>query len=143
MNYIQKFKTIYRRKSLAAIVQWARPVRWSVLLISFLAVISSLFSLGITLDTKSLIDAATSGNRSSLWLYAAVLVGLMAATRLSSVLSSYVNTKATAVLQKHLQSLVTEEILDKEYAFLKGYHSGELTNRVFSDVSVVTRASGQ
>ncbi len=137
MNYIQKFKTIYRRKSLAAIVQWARPVRWSVLLISFLAVISSLFSLGITLDTKSLIDAATSGNRSSLWLYAAVLVGLMAATRLSSVLSSYVNTKATAVLQKHLQSLVTEEILDKEYASLKGYHSGELTNRVFSDVSVV------
>ena len=137
MNYIQKFKTIFRRKSLAAIVQWARPVRWSVLLISFLAVISSLFSLGITLDTKSLIDAATSGNRSSLWLYAAVLVGLMAATRLSSVLSSYVNTKATAVLQKHLQSLVTEEILDKEYAFLKGYHSGELTNRVFSDVSVV------
>ena len=137
MNYIQKFKTIYRRKSLAAIVQWARPVRWPVLLISFLAVISSLLSLGITLDTKSLIDAATSGNRSSLWLYAAVLVGLMAATRLSSVLSSYVNTKATAVLQKHLQSLVTEEILDKEYASLKGYHSGELTNRVFSDVSVV------
>ena len=137
MNYIQKFKTIFRRKSLAAIVQWARPVRWSVLLISFLAVISSLLSLGITLDTKSLIDAATSGNRSSLWLYASVLVGLMAATRLSSVLSSYVNTKATAVLQKHLQSLVTEEILDKEYAFLKGYHSGELTNRVFSDVSVV------
>ena len=137
MNYIQKFKSIFRRKSLAAIVRWARPVRWSVLLISFLAVLSSLLSLGITLDTKSLIDAATSGNRSSLWLYAAVLVGLMAAIRLFSVLTSYMNVKASAVLQKHLQSMVTEKILDKEYASLKGYHSGELTNRVFSDVSVV------
>ncbi len=137
MNDFKKFKQIFRRKSLAAIVRWARPVRWSILLVSFLAVVGSLFSLGIALDTKSLIDAATSGNRSSLWLYAAVLVGLMAATRLSYVLSSYIATKATAVLQKHLQSMVTEEILDKEYASLKGYHSGELTNRVFSDVTVV------
>ena len=137
MKYIQKFKQIYRRQSLTAIQQWARPVRWAVLLISLLSVLSSLLSLGITLDTKSLIDAATSGNRSSLWLYAAVLVGLMASIRLSNILSAYVNTKAAAVLQKHMQSLVTEEILDKEYASLKGYHSGELTNRVFSDVSVV------
>ena len=71
-------------------------------MVSLLSVLSSLLSLGITLDTKSLIDAATSGNRSSLWLYAAVLVGLMAAIRLFSVLSSYVNIKAAAVLQKHL-----------------------------------------
>ena len=66
MKYIQKLKKLFRRKSLAAILQWARPVRWAVLLISFLSVLSSLLSLGITLDTKSLIDAATSGNRSSL-----------------------------------------------------------------------------
>ena len=99
MKYIQKFKQIYRRQSLTASQQWARPVRWAVLLISLLSVLSSLLSLGITLDTKSLIDAATSGNRSSLWLYAAVLVGLMASIRLSNILSAYVNTKAAAVLQ--------------------------------------------
>ena len=29
------------------------------------------------------------------------------------------------------------EILEKQYASLKGYHSGELVNRVFSDKSVV------
>ena len=69
-------------------MEWARPVRWSVLAISFLSVLSSLLSLGLTLDTKSLIDAATSGNRSALLLYAAVLVGLIASIRLCSVLSS-------------------------------------------------------
>ena len=88
MRYIRKLKDVFRRKSLMTIVQWARPVRWSVLTISFLAVFSSLLSLGLTLDTKSLIDAATSGNRSALWLYAAVLVGLIASIRLCSVLSS-------------------------------------------------------
>ena len=137
MNYIQKFKTIFRRESLAAIVQWARPVRWSVLFIGFLAVVNSLLSLGIPLDTKRLIDAALSGNRSALWLYGAVLIGLMATIRLFGILSASVRLKATSDLQKHLQSLVTEAILDKEYASLKEFHSGELTNRVFSDVTVV------
>lgn len=137
MKYIRKMKDVFRRKSLMTIVLWARPVRWSVLTISFLAVFSSLLSLGLTLDTKSLIDAATSGNRSALWLYAAVLVGLIATIRLCAVLSSGLRTKASANLQRHLQTLVTEAIFNKEYASLKGYHSGELTNRVFSDVSVV------
>ena len=137
MSYIRKLKKVLHRKSLEAIVQWARPVRWSVLAISFLAVFSSLLSLGLTLDTRSLIDAATSGNRSALWLYAAVLVGLIAAIRLCAVFSSWLRVRASARLQRHLQSLVTEAIFNKEYASLKAYHSGELTNRVFSDVSVV------
>ena len=137
MRYIRKMKEVFRRRSLMTIVHWARPVRWSVLVISVLAVLSSLLSLGLTLDTKSLIDAATSGNRSALWLYAAVLVGLIATIRLCAVLSSWLRVKASAGLQRHLQSLVTEAIFNKEYASLKGYHSGELTNRVFSDVSVV------
>ena len=137
MNYIRKLKEVFRRKSLMTIVHWARPVRWSVLVISVLAVFSSLLSLGLTLDTRSLIDAATSGNRSALWLYAAVLVGLIATIRLCAVLSSWLRVRASARLQRHLQSLVTEAIFHKEYASLKGYHSGELTNRVFSDVSVV------
>lgn len=137
MNNFQKLKKIFHRKSLTTIVQWAHPVRWSVLFISFLSVLSSLMSLGITLDTKALIDAATSRNQSELWICGVVLVGLIAATRLSAALSSYIRIKATALLQKHMQTMVTGSIFDKEYSSLKGYHSGELTNRVFSDVSVV------
>ena len=137
VRYLRKLKNLFRRKSLAAIMDWARPVRWPVLAISFLAMLSSLLSLGLTLDTKSLVDAATSGNRSALLLYAAVLLGLIASIRLCSVVSSWLRVKSSANLQKHLQSLVTEAVFTKEYAALKGYHSGELTNRVFSDVTVV------
>ena len=45
--------------------------------------------------------------------------------------------RTSAELQRHLQGMVTKAILGKEYASLKNYHSGELVNRVFSDVSVV------
>ncbi|MBR6007697.1 MAG: ABC transporter ATP-binding protein [Clostridia bacterium] len=134
---IKKVKSIYRSSALRSIVKWSRPAQLSVILISMIAVLSSLVSLGVTLVTKSLIDGATGGKVSALWTYGAALVALIAVSRVLSVWSSYLRTKASATLQKHMQGLVTASILGKEYASLKGYHSGELVNRVFSDVSVV------
>ena len=134
---LKKIKNIFRSPALRALLQWSRPVHLSIVLISAIAVIGSLISLGVTLVTKALIDGATSGNESALWTYGAMLVALIVLNRALSVWSSYIRTKASAVLQKHMQGLVTASILGKEYASLKGYHSGELVNRVFSDVSVV------
>ncbi len=134
---INKIKSIFRSKALSAIVQWSRPVHAAILGISAISVISSLISLGVTLVTKALIDGATGGNVSALWTYGAALAALIAVSRGLSVASAYIRTKASATLQKHMQGLVTTSILGKEYAALKGFHSGELVNRVFSDVSVV------
>ena len=134
---LQKIKNIFRSPALRAIVQWSRPAHLSIVLISVIAVVGSLNSLGVTLVTKALIDGATGGNVSVLWTYGAALVALIALSRGLSVLSAYLGTKTSAALQKHMQGLVTSSILGKEYASLKGYHSGELVNRVFSDVSVV------
>lgn len=131
---IKKINSIFRSPALHAIIKWSRPVHLSIILISAIAVIGSLISLGVTLVTKSLIDGATSGKESALWTYGVILVALIAASRALSVWSSYIRTKASAVLQKHMQGLVTASILGKEYASLKCYHSGELVNRVFSDV---------
>ncbi len=134
---LSKVKNIFRSSALRGILQWSKPVHLSIILISAIAVVSSLISLGITLVTKSLIDGATGGKESALWTYGAMLVALIVVSRALSVWSSYIRTKFSAILQKHMQGLVTSSILGKEYASLKGYHSGELVNRVFSDVGVV------
>ena len=134
---LSKVTSIFRSPALRAIIQWSRPAHLSIVLISASAVVSSLISLGVTLVTKALIDGATGGNASALWTYGTALVVLIALSRILSVLSAYIYTKSSAVLQRHMQGLVTSSILGKEYASLKGYHSGELVNRVFSDVNVV------
>ena len=133
----QKIKSIFCSPALRAILQWSKPVHVSIVLISAMSVVSSLISLGITLVTKALIDGATGGKESALWTFGAMLVGLIAVSRGLSVFSAYTRTKTSVKLQKHMQGLVTSAILGKEYPSLKGYHSGELVNRVFSDVSVV------
>ena len=137
MDSINKVKSIIRTSALRSIARWSKPVHTSVFLISLISVVTSLFALGVTLVTKELIDGATGGDSGALWLYGGLLVGLIAAERLLSVWSASLRNRASATLQKHMQGMVTDAILGKEYASLKGYHSGELVNRVFSDVSVV------
>ena len=134
---LKKVKNIFTSPALKAIIEWSRPVRGAILLISCIGVVNSLLSLGVTLVTKSLIDGATSGNSRALWIFGASLVALIVTERLLSIWSSSMNLRASAALQKHMQGMVTEAILGKQYAALKGFHSGELVNRIFSDVSVV------
>ena len=134
---MQKARGIFNAQALRAIDKWSKPVHASVILISLIGVLSSLASLGITLVTKSLVDAAVGGTEADLWKFGILMVILFAVQRGLTMLSAYLQVKATAKLQRHLQGMVTKSILGKEYASLKSYHSGELVNRVFSDVSVV------
>ena len=133
----QKAKEILHSSALSCVLKWSKPVHGAILLISGVSVISSLLSLAVTLVTKGLIDGATYNNSADLWWFGITLVTLIILERLLSVWNSNLRISASACFQKHLQGLVTEAIIGKEYAALKGYHSGELTNRVFSDVSVV------
>lgn len=107
---LSKVKDIFRSPALRAIVQWSRPAHLSIVLISMIAVVGSLNSLGVTLVTKALIDGATGGNASALWTYGAALIALIALSRGLSVLSAYIGTKTSAALQKHMQGLVTSSI---------------------------------
>ena len=137
MGKIKKALFLFKSPALAAVYFWSRPVRWAVVGVSAISVVSALLSLGLTLVTKALVDGATSGSVDALWMFGALMVVLYAVQRGLSMLTSFLQIKTSAKLQRHLQGLVTKSILSKEYASLKFYHSGELVNRVFSDVSVV------
>ena len=137
MENLKKVGKLFKSPALSAILRWSKPVRWSVAGISVITVINTLLSLGLTLVTKALVDAATGGNADRLWLFGGLMVALYALQRGLSVLISFLNVRTNAKLQQHLQGMVTKAILGKEYASLKPDHSGELVNRVFSDVSVV------
>ena len=137
MSTIRKALSALRSPAIRAISRWSRPVRTSVLLISVVGVVLSLMSLGLTLVLRALIDGATSGNASALWLYGSLLVGVIAVERLLSAWVAHLRINASARFQMEMQRTVTAALMGKEYASIKPFHSGELVNRVFSDVSVV------
>ena len=137
MNNFSKIKGIFSESALKAILRWSKPVRVPVLLISGISILASLLSLGVTLVTKNLIDGATSGQAGQLWRWGIALAALIIVERLLSVASSAINVRTSARFQAETQQTVTASVIGKEYAYLKPYHSGELLNRISSDVGVV------
>ena len=137
MEDSNKLKTIFKSHSLASIVRWSGSIRRQMAIICLLSVLMSLLSLGIPLVTKGLIDGATSADTSALWRNGFLLAALIVFSRGASVLMAMVRNKASARLQKSMQAMVTDAVLGKEYSAVKRFHSGELVNRVFSDVNVI------
>ena len=137
MSTVGKVREIFSSQALRAIYRWSKPVHSAVLLITLMAASGSLLSLAVAVVTKHLIDGATGGQAEALWKYGIALVLLIVTQRLISVLMARLRVKASSRFQQHMQQTVTREVMGKEYAALQPYHSGQLVNRVFSDVSVV------
>lgn len=132
-----KNKTIFRSPAIAAIYKWSKCVHLKVVLICLLTVTTTILSLGVTLTTRGLIDGAIGFRTHAVIKYGAILGGLFVLQRLISVVLSLLRIVTSSNLQRTLQRMLTEEILTKDYASLRSFHSGNLVNRVFSDMAVV------
>ena len=112
-------------------------VHGKVALICVLTILRTAGSLALALVTKGLIDGAVSAKTDALWRYGILLVAIIVGTRLLSLANASVQIRASAGLQKNLQGMLIQQLLYKDYPSVRGYHSGELVNRVFSDMNVV------
>lgn len=134
---LQKVKKIFKSPAMVQVFQWSKCVHGRIVWICILRVIMVFCSLTMTLVTKELIDAAVSAQAEVLWKFGIALLLLVLAEIAISYISSLTRVHASAKMQRSLQGTLIRNILTKEYASLKGYHSGELVNRVFSDAGVV------
>lgn len=135
--YREKIIQTLKSPALTDIWVWSKESHWSIFWICILNLIVSGGSLVITVATKGLIDGATAHVGSQILFYAIVLIVTVLMIRIATLLSGLLSVRTGAVLLKDIRSMLLHKLLRKQYASLKGYHSGELVNRMFSDVSVV------
>lgn len=98
------------------------------------AVISVLFAL----MCRGIVDSAVQKNTSSLienGVGLFIIILLMLILRLGC---SSLDEAVRARLEKEYRSRLLSEILKKDYEKISAYHSGEILNRMFSDVGIVT-----
>lgn len=94
---------------------------------------SALFALAC----RGTVDAATSFNKDGIIRYGLALVMIIVFQLIMrlvlNAMEEYISTKLGIALRRG----IFKQILKKEYSDVRAYHSGELLNRMFSDVSVV------
>lgn len=137
MINMDKARAVFSEGAMRSIYRWTELEHSSILAISLIGIANSLLSLGVPLSTKGLIDGATSGQVSLLWRYGIALVLIIVIERVLNIVATSLRNRTNARFQMEMQQMVTRALLGKEYAAIKPYHSGELVNRIFSDVSAV------
>ena len=114
-----------------------RPYRASIFLLTFLTVLATVVSLVFAYLVRYLINSATNGKNSLLWTFSAVLLGLLLLKILLKTIDAYYAEKIRANIIADLREKTFSKILRSEYAQITGYHSGELLNRLTSDITEV------
>lgn len=114
--------------------------RSSLLFIALLTVGSillSMISLQFSMQSKTIIDIATGASDKN-FISACVSIAIMLALMLVVQISvSFINVHASSRLEIALKNHIFGILLRKDYLAVSEYHSGELLNRINSDVSVI------
>ena len=95
---------------------------------------SALFAL----FSRGILDAAVSGDGLSMLRHAAGLLVLIAVQMLLHLGVKWLEERTSVKLELAFRDRVFRALLGREYATVSKYHSGELLNRLFSDVGVVS-----
>lgn len=94
----------------------------------------------IALILGRLVDAATNAAFSSLVMFAVLLGCTYLINIVGSAVIKYMSQRCKAALDVAMRQKYFLLVLQKEYARVSEHHSGELMNRMTSDVSVITDA---
>ena len=98
---------------------------------------SALLGVAFALGTKQVIDAAVSGTSNDLVHACLLQIGIIVATLLCQTIYRYLHNELAALLDRDWKQQIFHTMLEADYAELSKFHSGELLNRLNSDVRQV------
>lgn len=99
--------------------------------------IGALVSVAMALVSKDLIDSATGGDGRRLLICIGIMLGVFLFSMVMSIVESALGEYVTGRMGISFQQELLRVLLQKNYGGVARFHSGELLNRMFSDVGVV------
>ena len=125
-----------------------KPVKWlfgmskkqhvNMIVLIFLNAVFSVMSILFAFAIKGIVDGAVNKNEKQIITYSALIIGIVILQFVLRVLinglTDYIHGKLEIAYKSHIFS----QILKKKHDKINVYHSGELMNRLTSDVTVVS-----
>ena len=98
----------------------------------------ALTSVGYALACKGIIDAAVSGDAGGIRLHIALILGLLVLDLALTVSRRVIAEIVSTQLHLQTQRYIVQLLVSRDFSSIADFHSGELLNRLFSDVSIIT-----
>jgi len=126
-----------KNKSFKWIIKNSRFILPLVGVTCVLAMVLSICGVSLALTSKEVVNIAIGEETGSFAKSIAVLVGLIAAQIIIQAVNSNVSIRITGKLMMRIKENIFRTLLGKDYKSVSAYHSGDLLNRINSDVNVV------
>ncbi len=130
-------EVIRQRAGKAWLKKKTQPYGGVVLLLTFLSVGVTLFTLAFAYLVRYLINSASEGNSRRLFLFSGILLGVLFLKILLKTVQGFLAERVRSKMYAKLRSDTFAKILRSDYAALQRYHSGDLLTRLTGDVQEV------
>ena len=114
-----------------------RPYRASIAFITVLYVLTTVASLAFAYSVQYLVKGAENGDTNAILLFSGILLGILLIKIASQVFYSYQSEKIRGKMTAEKRTALFGKLLRADYASVGKYHSGDLLNRMTSDLSEV------
>lgn len=111
---------------------------WMVALLSLQKSLLALCGIAYALFMRQIIDNAVSGDRDGFILSAMLMSGLILCQLLVQATGRFCLEESTSAVMNRFCQAMFHGVMVQDYRTAAAYHTGELMNRITSDVNVVT-----
>ena len=136
-------------KTLKWIIKNGKKEIPKILILSVSNIVLALVSTALALVSKYAIDAAQKAAvskvqsdfvyyRNQIIFYGIVILAIIAFRLFLRIYAQSLSIKVQAGMEMQMRSKLFGEILEKKYNSINKYHSGELMNRITSDIRIIT-----
>lgn len=108
-----------------------------IVLLTVLSVILSLISLAFAMVSKDVFDIATNQASGDLLKSCTSLVFLLLLQLVIHISISFINVHANTKMEIDMKRNIFENLISRDFLSISKYHSGELLNRLTSDVGII------
>ena len=127
-----------KKKTLNYLLKDIGQVKGKVILLTIFNILFAALSIAFALCCKEVIDASSLKDKDKIILFACVFLGIILTQFGLRIAISYLYEVTKSKLLKEKRQKVLSQILKKEYEKISKFHSGELLNRIFTDVEIVS-----
>lgn len=119
------------------ILNEAKKVRGKIILLTIFNMLFALFAVAFSICCKEIIDGASEKSKNKIIIFALVFLGIILVQFTLKIIISYIYEITKSKLLKENRQRLLSSVLNKEYSNVSKYHSGEVLNRLFTDVEIV------
>ena len=117
--------------------QYNKKYLWAVSLLALVAAgISGGFIL-LALVSRKILDIATGSAKGSIPICCVLLLGIIALQAILNIINANLRIRVMTRLEMNLRQRMFTLLLKKQYADVKQIHSGEILNRLTSDIDII------